>query len=235
MQDKLNYDYYVYLHRTIAGEVFYIGKGNRRRAWSKSNRSLFWRSVVEKHGFTVELIATGIQEWYAHELEVELIDMYGRRDIMNGTLVNMTDGGEGISGAKRSKQSKVKVGNSLRGKSKSESHKQAMRIARAKVPLEIKQVGGKKNKGRFVSEEWRLKSSNSHKASPLTSAHMQRLAIKLKKTVRCSNGMKFDSSKEAVEWLRTIGVIKAARTNIARCSRGDLKSAYGFKWCYCDL
>ena len=37
-------DYYVYLHKTLNGEVFYVGKGRLKRAWSKSNRGKNWRS-----------------------------------------------------------------------------------------------------------------------------------------------------------------------------------------------
>ena len=67
-------DYYVYIHRQRdSGEVFYVGKGRGRRAWSTYSRSKFWKSKVEKHGVIVEIVLNNIQEWYAFELEQELI------------------------------------------------------------------------------------------------------------------------------------------------------------------
>ncbi len=92
-------DFYVYLHRKkTTGEVFYVGKGKGRRAWQHSDRSDYWKKVANKHGYLVELFQNNIQEWYAFELEKELIAYYGRENLNEGTLVNFTDGGEGVSG-----------------------------------------------------------------------------------------------------------------------------------------
>lgn len=89
-------NYYVYLHRKATnGEVFYVGKGSGNRAWSKGNRSKFWKDTANKYGFTVEIYIVNVQEWYAYEVERELIAYYGRRDKGTGTLVNMTNGGGG--------------------------------------------------------------------------------------------------------------------------------------------
>lgn len=93
--------FYVYLHKkATTGEVFYVGKGTNWRAWNRMQRNKFWKRVVEKHGRIVEIVEKDIQEWYAHELEIDLIAYYGRRDQGLGTLVNLTDGGEGSSGYK---------------------------------------------------------------------------------------------------------------------------------------
>lgn len=86
--------FYVYIHRKKTnGEVFYVGKGCGKRAWSKGDRSKFWKDVALKYGFTVEIYINDVQEWYAYEVERELISYYGRRDIGTGSLVNMTNGG----------------------------------------------------------------------------------------------------------------------------------------------
>ena len=42
-------DYYVYLHKTLDGEVFYVGKGTGKRAKSKAYRSKEWH--VKNVGF----------------------------------------------------------------------------------------------------------------------------------------------------------------------------------------
>ncbi len=97
--------YYVYLHRKATdGEVFYVGKGKNLRASSYKSRSTFWKSVVAKYGYYIEIVETGLQEWYAFELEKDLISYYGRCDLGYGTLVNLTDGGDGSSGYKMSKE-----------------------------------------------------------------------------------------------------------------------------------
>lgn len=92
-------DYYVYLHRRgDNNEVFYVGKGRRYRANSKSNRNLWWCNIVNKCGFVVEFVEKGLSEEDAFTLEIELIKFYKEN---NHTLCNISDGGEGASGVVR--------------------------------------------------------------------------------------------------------------------------------------
>lgn len=92
-------DYYVYVHKKkTTGEVFYVGKGCGRRAWQWSDRSHYWKRVAKKYGYVVEIYLDNIQEWCAFEIERNLITYYGREDLNEGSLVNHTDGGEGLSG-----------------------------------------------------------------------------------------------------------------------------------------
>jgi len=42
-------------------------------------------------------------------LEIELVKKYGRKDLNEGTLVNLTDGGDGILNCKRSEETKRKL------------------------------------------------------------------------------------------------------------------------------
>ena len=92
-------DYYVYLHKKkTTGEVFYVGKGCQRRAWEFSARNRFWKSIEKAHGCVVEIYADNLQEWYALELEKDLILKYGRRIDGTGTLCNITVGGESQGG-----------------------------------------------------------------------------------------------------------------------------------------
>lgn len=89
--------YYVYLHKKPNGEVFYVGKGKGSRANSIHSRNPYWKATVKKYGFIVEIIETGLQEWYAYELEEQLTYYYGlKRD--GGTLVNLCYGGGGNNG-----------------------------------------------------------------------------------------------------------------------------------------
>lgn len=123
MANANNTSYYVYLHRKKSdGKVFYVGKGRGKRSTSKSNRNKHWKNTVAKHGYTVELYATGLQEWYALELEIELISKYGRIDNGTGCLVNWTDGGEGASGYIHSSETLEKYSLARKGKKQDAEH-----------------------------------------------------------------------------------------------------------------
>ena len=115
----------VYIHKRIDnGEVFYVGIGKtEKRAKSKDKRSKFWKDYVNLHNYEYEIVLDNILWKEACEKEIELISFYGRRDMKNGTLVNMTFGGEGgatTTGrkrpdlAERNKSSKNMSGISLR-------------------------------------------------------------------------------------------------------------------------
>lgn len=92
--------FYTYIHmRKDDGKVFYVGKGTGGRAYQKSGRSKHWRRVVDKHGLVVEIAARWQTEPEAFDHERLLIAVL--RELC-APLVNVTDGGEGTSGAKQS-------------------------------------------------------------------------------------------------------------------------------------
>lgn len=90
--------FYVYDHKKPNGEVFYIGKGKDQRAWSVHGRNPMWRAIVDKHSYSVEIVADNLTEQEAFDEEIRLIALYGRRNNGTGTLANLTDGGEGVAG-----------------------------------------------------------------------------------------------------------------------------------------
>ena len=102
-------DFYVYLHRkgTSCGDIFYVGKGRKQRAWSRHSRSKFWNSTALKHGFFTQIVCTGLGEAEAHIKEIELIRHFGRKNNNTGKLVNLTDGGEGTSGKVYTEDEKI--------------------------------------------------------------------------------------------------------------------------------
>ena len=102
----------VYIHRKETnGEIFYVGIGNRNRPYAKcrSHRSNTWINTYNKHGRIVDVIHTGLSWKEACDIETDLIELIGRRDTGAGTLVNLTDGGEGRQGFKNSKKTKAKM------------------------------------------------------------------------------------------------------------------------------
>lgn len=100
--------YYVYEHKKPhTGDVFYVGKGHNYRAWSSDSRNKHWKHTVAKHGgFEVNIIKDNLTNDDAIELEIATIALYRSKGY---TLVNMTNGGEGVSGFKHSEESKARM------------------------------------------------------------------------------------------------------------------------------
>lgn len=90
----------VYRHRRLdTYDVFYIGIAkSKRRPYSNFSRNPFWKNVVAKSEYQVEIIASPETWEDCCELEQLLISEYGRADLGTGNLVNLTNGGEGIVG-----------------------------------------------------------------------------------------------------------------------------------------
>jgi hypothetical protein len=107
-------DFYVYLHRkATTGEVFYVGKGIKDRAWTRTGRSNLWQRTAKKHGLIVEIVQDGLQDWAAMELEFYLIALYGRKDLSYGPLVNLCDGQIGVDGFLHDHQTKARIANGV--------------------------------------------------------------------------------------------------------------------------
>lgn len=101
--------FYVYVLRDNS-VPFYVGKGTKNRMFHHERDATrpgyrFRRSVHEKiskvlHGgrsIEYEVISCD-SEQQAFDLEQKLILEHGRKDLGKGTLCNLTDGGEGVSG-----------------------------------------------------------------------------------------------------------------------------------------
>ena len=125
-------DTVVYRHLKPNGEVFYVGIGCEKRPYSKHHRSKWWKNIVKKYpDYGVEVVATGLSWDDACELEELMISEYGRRDLGLGTLVNMTNGGEGCYGLVHSEETKQKIGAANKGKKHSLESKQKMSAAKS--------------------------------------------------------------------------------------------------------
>lgn len=98
---KTKNNFYVYLHiQKDNGKPFYVGKGCGNRATQKKSRTEFWNNIVNRHGRDVIFLEKDLTEQEAFEKEVYWIKRIGRRDLGLGTLVNLSDGGEGSTGHK---------------------------------------------------------------------------------------------------------------------------------------
>lgn len=105
-------NYCVYFHiNESTHKVFYVGIGNKKRPSSKRSRSDFWKNIVEKYGYYIEIVHTNLTFDEACCLEIKYIKEYGRLDIGTGILVNLTNGGEGSDGYKHTDDTKIKIKN----------------------------------------------------------------------------------------------------------------------------
>lgn len=133
----------IYYHLKPCGEIFYIGIGNNKRPNSKQNRNKYWHNITKKYGYEVQVLKNDLSWEDAIELEILLISWFGRKDLKLGTLVNMTDGGEGNkniimsleSNMKRSLASKgiPKINKRVKRKGHSQETKDKMSLAKKGV------------------------------------------------------------------------------------------------------
>lgn len=112
---------YVYSHiRNDNDEIFYIGIGSDNqgkyiRAFSKKRRSKFWKDITKNVSFRVEILKDNLSWKEACEEEMNLIAFHGRRCLNNGTLCNITNGGDGVNGYKHSIERKQIISHNSKG------------------------------------------------------------------------------------------------------------------------
>lgn len=185
---KITNKFYTYVHmRNDDGSVFYIGKGSRDRAWKKDGRGTLWTRIVKKHGYTVHLCGIWDLESDALEHEVRLIDQY---KIMGCKIINMTLGGDGVSGYRHTNEAKQKAskfmlsdGNKLRGKQLSLEHRKKI---------------SESNKGKKFTEEHKLKLSAKKKENESNNERLRKIKIGTKIS---------DAHKEAIRKANTGKVV----------------------------
>ena len=93
--------------RLDTNEVFYVGIGGKYRP-NQKNRNTIWKRIVAKTDYKIEIILESNDYEFIKQKEIELIKFYGRINLGNGTLANLTDGGEGTIGLKMSDERKRK-------------------------------------------------------------------------------------------------------------------------------
>jgi len=126
---------YVYRDPSRNNEPIYVGKGHGRRAQyhlSRKDHHPLTHRIKKMLELGVEPdieIIEALDEDHAFFLEVVLIDMFGRRDIGKGSLLNLTDGGEGPSGVVHKPETIKKIADKNRGRPRSEETKRRISSA----------------------------------------------------------------------------------------------------------
>lgn len=172
--------YYVYAHiDPITYKIRYIGKGSGKRAFKFTNRSRNklshyrnWTNKLKKLELKpiVFKIVENLTEVEALNLEKKIITAFKNNNIK---LINYTMGGDGISGYRHTKESKLKMSISRKGK--------ISPLKNRKISEAHKQNISKANTGKFLGGGY----PKGHKYS-----------IR-KKVIDLVSGIVFDSATEA--------------------------------------
>lgn len=129
-------DYVVYQHKRLdTSEIFYVGIGNKTRPYDFNKRNNWWKKIKNKTDIEVEVLFENCTLEQASNFEILLIKLYGRKQLNNGSLVNMSDGGEkNAIGAIRSDEHKeaIRRSNSTRIVSK-ETREKMSKIHKGKT------------------------------------------------------------------------------------------------------
>lgn len=132
--------YYTYLYTDPSrDEPIYVGKGKKDRALvhlkRKGMHPLIQRlAKMKRNGVDpiISLIHEGCTEKQALAFEIFWIAAYGRKDLKKGPLLNLTDGGEGVSGLKQITSIETRMKLSIANKGHSVSTETRIKISTTK-------------------------------------------------------------------------------------------------------
>lgn len=122
-------DFYTYAYLRKDGTPYYVGKGTGRRAFVPHRNGLLPVPPDDR----ILFLKKNITNEDAVKHEIYMIAVLGREDKGEGRLLNLTDGGDGVVGLKRTEEfvescRKRMTGNQLaKGNKHTEEHKQYMR------------------------------------------------------------------------------------------------------------
>lgn len=193
---------YVYQHvRLDTNEIFYIGIGSdeegkyeRAKARSKTSRTSNWHDIIKTTKYRVDILYDNLAVGDAKIMEINLINFYGRRDLGLGTLCNLTDGGDGGSGSKRTEETKRLMSEkaSLRTHSEETRKKIGLAVLGRKDSEETRRKKSLTWKGRNHSEESKIKIS-------VTKTGKRNITRSCRLVLNIETGIYYDSILEAAE------------------------------------
>ena len=232
--------FYTYAHYKPDNSLFYIGKGQRRRAWAKDCHNKHWNNIVAKYpGYKVEILAYWKTEQEAFDHEVFLIATFRTAGY---ALANITSGGDGVSGYKHTLETKKflakhhkRLHNLPEQRIKnSERNKLRMQDLRIKnhirdSAIQYMSVPENREKSRQAAIAQNSSKEFCRKQSERCTARMQDPKYRLLMAKSCicvETGQVFQSQADAARW---IGLHAKSQT-INKAVSGKLKTAYRYHW-----
>ena len=142
-------DYYTYAYLREDKTPYYIGKGRGKRVYCK-NRTI--NAPTDKS--RIIFLKKNLTEAEAFKHEVYMIAIFGRKDLGTGILRNLTNGGEGTSGAVVSAETRKKMSERKSGEKHPMYGRTGEKHPRFGVPLteETKKKMSEARSGRFTGE-----------------------------------------------------------------------------------
>lgn len=192
----------VYRHiRLDKNEPFYIGIGKtEKRAYTKHGRNRYWNHITKNTEYKIQVLFDDLSWDQAIEKEIELIQTYGRKDLGLGTLVNLTDGGEGLRNYKLSESQLQFLRENFAGEKNPMFGKK--RTDDEKRRISQKLTGSK------LSEETKLKISQSGRGIKRSPEYIEKLTQR-------------KHSPESIEKMKNRVVSEETRKKLSESKKGN--------------
>ena len=208
-------EFYVYELQYPDGTPFYVGKGKGNRKnihfMKCDTQNKFKQNIINKIRRNGEdplsvVVEPNLSEGRAFEIEISLINYYGRRDNGTGILSNLTDGGEGTSGHKQSAEIVERVRQFNLGRKMSDETRKKLEPhweARKGVPRtpEVCEKLRQANLGKKLSDEHSKKISTALTGIKLSKEHCDAIGkghIGLKHSEESKEKMRASKPKKKV-------------------------------------
>ena len=166
--------YYTYAFLREDRTPYYIGKGKGNRAYRRRDKGI----KPPKDKSKILILKQNLTEEESFRHEVYMIAVFGRKDLGTGILHNRTNGGDGVSGAVVSDETRRKMSEALKGKPRSKEIRRKISEAhKGKTHSEeTKRKLSESQKGKTHSEETKRKLSEAKKGKTFSEEHKRKLS-----------------------------------------------------------
>ena len=237
LSSKVFKKFYIYeIWDPIKNEPFYVGKAHHRKRYyrclahfkeaigitkqqgnNSHKRNRINNIIKQGSEPLIKIVFETDDEQEAYLKEKELIKLYGKRSSGTGTLTNMTDGGEGLSGHKATPEQRQKICERMRG-----TGNPMYGCKHTAEAIHAMSVARKAQKPTRHSQEWKdylkthCKQLSEYNIQPVYQIDFEGNILN-----------KFPSMKKAKEVLnfKSLG-------NIASCCKIKHRTYMGFYWRY---
>jgi hypothetical protein len=211
---------YVYVYRdprpTKNNQPVYVGKGTGDRDvshWSRGSHNKPFQdfmSHLRQKGLALvpQRVFETPDETAAFAKEIELIALYGRRNIGAGTLFNLTDGGEGGSGTVWTTEQKAAV--------------QKQSIDKWQRPEYREKVVAAQKAGNQRQE---VKEGRAERTAAMWGVQHEHLAGAIKKTRNTDASKEKTSAQAKAQWADPAYAAKQTANNQEIANRAEVKAA----------